>query len=169
MTQIRDLFDSTRALTRPIEKVITYQNRAEAQLRTEISEYVVTEHIEESFADLLKKMDLALQGGGGHEIGVWVSGFYGSGKSSFTKYLGFALDRDMKLGGDSFLQLLQNQLKTASSRALFNRVSTTYDATIILLDLASEMLAGATMEDISTVLYVKVLQWAGYSEDLKGR
>ena len=70
MTQIRDLFDTTRALNRPIEKVITYQNRAEAQLRTEISEYVVTEHIEESFSDLLKKMQLALQGGGGHEIGV---------------------------------------------------------------------------------------------------
>ena len=61
MTQIRDLFDTTRALNRPIEKVITYQNRAEAQLRTEISEYVVTEHIEESFSDLLKKMQLALK------------------------------------------------------------------------------------------------------------
>ena len=167
MTQIRDLFDSTRALTRPIEKVITYQNRTEAQLRAEISEYIVTDHIEESFADLLKKMQLAMQGGGGHEIGVWVSGFYGSGKSSFTKYLGFALDRSMKVGGDTFLRLLQNQLKTASVRALFNQVSATYDATVIFLDLASEMLAGASMEDISTVLYLKVLQWAGYSEDLK--
>ena len=96
-----------------------------------------------------------------------MSGFYGSGKSSFTKYLGFALDRGMKVDGDTFLQLLQNQLKTASTRALFNQVSTTYDATVIFLDLASEMLAGATMEDISTVLYLKVLQWAGYSEDLK--
>jgi hypothetical protein len=167
MTQIRDLFDSTRALTRPIEKVITYQNRTEAQLRAEISEYIVTDHIEESFSDLLKKMQLAMQGGGGHEIGVWVSGFYGSGKSSFTKYLGFALDRGMEVGSDTFLRLLQNQLKTASVRALFNQVSITYDATIIFLDLASEMLAGASMEDISTVLYLKVLQWAGYSEDLK--
>lgn len=167
MTQIRSLFDSTRALNRTIEKVITYQNRTEAQVRAEIAEYVVTEHIEESFSDLLKKMQLTLQGGGGHEIGVWVSGFYGSGKSSFTKYLGFALDRSMKVGGDTFLHLLQNQLKTADTRALFNQVSTTYDATIIFLDLASEMLAGASMEDISTVLYLKVLQWAGYSEDLK--
>ena len=33
-----------------------------------------------------------------------------------------------------------------------------------MLDLASEMLAGATMEDVSTVLYYKVLQWAGYSQ-----
>jgi len=167
MTQIRNLFDSTRALSRTIEKVITYQKRNEAQVRAEISEYVVTEHIEECFSDLLKKMQFALRGGGGYEIGVWVSGFYGSGKSSFTKYLGFALDRGMKVGEDTFLHLLQNQLKTAPVRALFNQVSTTYDAAVIFLDLASEMLAGASMEDISTVLYLKVLQWAGYSEDLK--
>src|SRR6266446_5966106 len=146
MPQIRSLFDVSRALNRPIEKVITYQNRSDAQLRTEVSEYVVTDNINENFQRLLKAMQTALQGGGGHDIGVWVSGFYGSGKSSFTKYLGFALDRGMKVGGDSFLQLLQNQLKTASTRALFNRVSTTYDATIVLLDLASEMLAGASME-----------------------
>jgi len=167
MTQIRNLFDSTRALNRTIEKVITYQKRSEAQVRAEISEYVVTDHIEESFSDLLKKMQSALQGGDEHEIGVWVSGFYGSGKSSFTKYLGFALDRNMKIGEDAFLRLLQNRLTTASVRGLFNQVSTTYDAAVIFLDLASEMLAGASMEDISTVLYLKVLQWAGYSEDLK--
>jgi len=167
MTEIRNLFDSTRALNRTIEKVITYQNRSEAQLKTEISEYVVTDHIEESFSDLLKKMQIAMQDGGGHEIGVWVSGFYGSGKSSFTKYLGFALDRNMKVGEDKFIQLLQNQLHTVPVRALFNQVANTYDAVVIFLDLASEMLAGASMEDISTVLYLKVLQWAGYSEDLK--
>lgn len=167
MSKIRELFDSSRALTRPIEKVITYQNRSEEQIRAEISEYVVTEHIEQQFEDLLGKMQTAQDGGGGHEIGVWVSGFYGSGKSSFTKYLGFALDREMKVGGDPFLKLLQNQLGSASTKARFNAVSGVYDAAIIFLDLASEMLAGASMEDISTVLYLKVLQWAGYSEDLK--
>lgn len=166
-SQIRSLFDPNRALSRPIEKVITYQRRSDEQLRTEISEYVVTSSIEENFEHLLKLMQTALQGGGAHEIGVWVSGFYGSGKSSFTKYLGFALDRGIKIGADSFLQLLQNQLRTAPARALFNQVSTTYDPVVVFLDLASEMLAGASMEDISTVLYLKVLQWAGYSEDLK--
>ncbi|MCB1091857.1 MAG: hypothetical protein KDL87_10015, partial [Verrucomicrobiae bacterium] len=63
MSTIRSLFDTSRALSRPIEKVITYQNRSDAQLRTEISEYVVTDHIEESFEDLLKKMQTAQQGG----------------------------------------------------------------------------------------------------------
>jgi hypothetical protein len=167
MSNIRDLFDSSRRLARPIEKVITYQNRSEEQLRAEISEYVVTGHIEQSFEDLLGKMQSAQQGGGGHEIGVWVSGFYGSGKSSFTKYLGFSLDRGMKVGGDPFMKLLQNQIGSTGTRARFNQVSAVYDAAVLFLDLASEMLAGASMEDISTVLYLKVLQWAGYSEDLK--
>ena len=167
MPQIRSLFDVSRALNRPIEKVITYQNRSDAQLRTEVSEYIITDSINENFQRLLKAMQSALQGGGGHDIGVWVSGFYGSGKSSFTKYLGFALDRGMKLGSDSFLQLLKNRITDTQVIALFNQVSTTYDPVVIFLDLASEMLAGASMEDISTVLYLKVLQWAGYSEDLK--
>jgi hypothetical protein len=165
--QIRTLFDTNRALNRPIEKVITYQRRGDAQLRAEISEYIVTDNIEQNFDRLLKLMQMALQGGGGHEIGVWVSGFYGSGKSSFTKYFGFALDKRISVGNDSFLQLLQHQLRTAPVRALFNQVSATYDPVVVPLDLASEMLAGASMEDISTVLYLKVLQWANYSEDLK--
>jgi hypothetical protein len=167
MPQIRSLFDVSRALNRPIEKVITYQNRSDVQLRTEVSEYVVTDNINENFQRLLTSMQSALQGGGGHDIGVWVSGFYGSGKSSFTKYLGFALDRGIKVGSDSFLQLLKNRITNAQVPALFNQVSNTYDPVVIFLDLASEMLAGASMEDISTVLYLKVLQWAGYSEDLK--
>jgi hypothetical protein len=167
MPTIRELFDATRALARPIEKVITYANRSQEQLKAEISEYVVTDHIERSFEDLLAKMQIAQQGGGGHEIGVWVSGFYGSGKSSFTKYLGFSLDRDMKVGGVPFLGLLRERLHSDATKAMFASVANVYDAVVIFLDLASEMLAGASMEDVSTVLYLKVLKWAGYSEDLK--
>jgi hypothetical protein len=122
MPQIRSLFDVSRALNRPIEKVITYQNRGDAQLRTEVSEYVVTDNINENFQRLLKGVQSVLQGGGGYDIGVWVSGFYGSGKSSFTKYLGFALDRGMKLGSDSFLQLLKNRITDSQVPALFNQV-----------------------------------------------
>jgi hypothetical protein len=168
MATIREVFD--RQLNRPIEKVITYQNRADEQLKTEIGEYVVTEHIADQFERLLKLMQAAQQGGGGHEIGAWVSGFYGSGKSSFTKYLGFALNKSFKVGGESFLSLLQNRVQTPNAvqvRALFNSVASVYDAEIIFLDLASEMLASSSLEDISTVLYLKVLQWAGYSEDIK--
>jgi hypothetical protein len=36
-----------------------------------------------------------------------------------------------------------------------------------MLDLASEQVAGATMAEVSEVLFYKVLQWAGYSRNLK--
>ena len=89
---IRSLFDPSKDIYRTIEKVITYGASQEGRLKAEISEYVVTESIEEQFRKLLDRMQLAMESGGENEVGVWVSGFYGSGKSSFTKYLGLAFD-----------------------------------------------------------------------------
>ena len=82
---INTLFDSNKNIHRTIEKVITYSVSQEARLKAEISEYIITESIEENFNELLTKMQAAMEAGGENEVGVWVSGFYGSGKSSFTK------------------------------------------------------------------------------------
>ena len=165
--QIKNLFDPSRDIYRTIEKVITYDASQETRLKAEISEYVVTESIEDQFEKLLSKMQTAMDMGGENDVGVWVSGFYGSGKSSFTKYLGLALDESVHVGGIRFLKHLQDRLNKPQTRALLSTVSTRYPAAIVMLDLASEMVAGATMEEVSTVLYYKVLQWAGYSRNLK--
>lgn len=114
MSTIRNLFETTRSLDRRIEKVISFDNAANDQLKREITEYVVTDSIETSFERLLNCFDQGM-GGGSQEIGIWVSGFYGSGKSSFTKYLGFALDPARTVDGKPFLDLLENQL--VSNRA----------------------------------------------------
>ena len=112
MTTIHSLFDPAKSIDRPIEKVITYASVQEAKLKSEISEYVVTDNIEEAFRSLLSRMSDAMDAGGENEVGVWVSGFYGSGKSSFTQYLGFALDPAIKVDGLPFLK----HLKTACTR-----------------------------------------------------
>ena len=167
MTTIHSLFDPAKSIDRPIEKVITYASMQEAKLKAEISEYVVTDNIEEAFRSLLSRMSDAMDAGGENEVGVWVSGFYGSGKSSFTKYLGFALDPAIKVDGLPFLKHLQNRLHKAPTKALLSTVAQRFPAAVVMLDLASDMVAGSTMEDVSTVLYYKVLQWAGYSRNLK--
>jgi hypothetical protein len=164
---IRDLFDPGKDLYRTIEKVITYGASQERRLKAEISEYVVTASIEEQFRKLLDRMQLAMEAGGENEIGVWTSGFYGSGKSSFTKYLGLAFDPRVTIDGIPFLKHLQDRFHTPQVKALLATVAKRFPAAVVMLDLASEMLAGATMEDVSTVLYYKVLHWAGYSRNLK--
>ena len=165
--QIKELFDSSKDIYRTIEKVITYSAAQETRLSAEISEYIVTDHIEEQFAVLLENIQLALEQGGQNEVGVWVSGFYGSGKSSFTKYLGMALDDSITIDEVPFRTHLQNRMNKPQVPALLNTLSARFPAAVVLLDLASDMLAGASMEDVSSVLYYKVLQWAGYSQNLK--
>ena len=70
MNQIRSLFDSGKDINRVIEKVITYQASQEQRLKGEISEYIVTESIEQQLEQLLEKMLAAMEAGSGHEIGV---------------------------------------------------------------------------------------------------
>lgn len=166
---IKSLFDPSKDIYRAIEKVITYNISQEARLKAEISEYVVTESMEDQFQALLTDMQTALEMGpeAQNEIGVWVSGYYGSGKSSFTKYLGLALDDSVTIDGVRFLRHLQDRMHRPQTKALLNTVASRFPAAVIMLDLASEMLAGATMEEVTTVLYYKVLQWAGYSQNLK--
>ncbi|KWT98892.1 MULTISPECIES: BREX system P-loop protein BrxC [unclassified Variovorax] len=167
MTTIRSLFDPSKDIYRTIEKVITYGVSQDERLKSEVSEYIVTESIDEQFNKLLDRMQLAMETGGENEVGVWVSGFYGSGKSSFTKYLGLAFDDKRLIDGVPFLKHLQDRLLTPQTKALLNTVAQRFPAAVVMLDLASEMLAGATMEEVSTVLYFKVLAWAGYSNNLK--
>jgi hypothetical protein len=163
---IRSLFDPSRQIDRRIEKVIQYDNVDPEFLKREIGEYQVTESMARSFDKLLDAIDLGM-GEGSNEIGVWVSGFYGSGKSSFTKYFGFALDDSFQIDGKPFLRYLQDRVTDAPLRQRFATVANRHKPAVIMLDLASEQLAGASLAEISTVLYAKVLQWAGYSRDRK--
>jgi Family of unknown function (DUF6079) len=164
---IKHLFDPSKDIYRTIEKVITYGAAHTHRLKAEIAEYEVTKSIEEQLERLLSSMQAAMELGGENEVGVWVSGFYGSGKSSFTKYLGLALDNTVQIDGIPFLRHLQDRLQKPQTRALLSTVAQRFPAAVLLLDLASEQVAGATMEEVSTVLYYKVLQWAGYSRNLK--
>jgi hypothetical protein len=163
---IRELFETNRSLDRRIEKVISFDSTENEQLKREITEYVVTDNIAKSFDRLLSRFDEGF-GGGQHEIGIWVSGFYGSGKSSFTKYLGFALDPSRKIDEQPFLGWLQSQLKSVALKAQLGALAKRFPTTVIMVDLASAQIAGATMVEISTVLYWTVMQWAGYSKDKK--
>lgn len=107
--QIKDLLK--RDLRERIEEVIKLSQDDEETVYTEITEYVATERIREHYRTLLRA--IAEAPAEPHEgIGVWVSGFFGSGKSSFTKNLGYVLDNRTVLGhqaADLFKQQVQDE------------------------------------------------------------
>ncbi len=164
---IRNLFTKARPIDRTIEKVIDYYADADDRLGAEISEYEITDNIERCFRMFLERFGDGVRGGQVAEIGIWVSGFYGSGKSSFTKYLGFALDPDRKVGGKSFLDLLCERFKRNEIPAMLRTLAKQEPTAVILLDSGAEQLADSPSVTVANVLYWKVMQWAGYSKEKK--
>ncbi|MBE0434438.1 MAG: BREX system P-loop protein BrxC [Methylomicrobium sp.] len=83
MTNLHPIF--AKKIDRPIEGVIKADD--EASLRLEIEEYVLTNEVEkrlEEFLDAYNNYEGA--------NGVWVSGFFGSGKSHLLKILALVLE-----------------------------------------------------------------------------
>ncbi|WP_293246281.1 hypothetical protein [Nannocystis sp.] len=104
-TRIRDLFVAD--VTRDIPPVVYFHEQSPQKLAVEVSEYIITggypeghpgkkripEGIHEHYVALLRAITDELERPGGPDLPTcWISGFYGSGKSSFAKLLGFALD-----------------------------------------------------------------------------
>src|SRR5688572_3425722 len=75
---------------RRIEEVIKVDQTDEEILRDEINEYVTTHAIRSNYTNIYEAYSETPNKP--HEgIAIWVSGFFGSGKSSFAKMLGFSI------------------------------------------------------------------------------
>uniref|UniRef100_UPI00404841D9 BREX system P-loop protein BrxC n=1 Tax=Algoriphagus sp. TaxID=1872435 RepID=UPI00404841D9 len=164
MTKINEIFGSDKDIYRSIEKVVTFGNASEINLKNEISEYVVTEKLKDNFDKILDALYRGMEDGS-HEVGIWVSGFYGSGKSSFAKYLGYGLQKDFKVDNQLFLDRLSNRINSLPTSQLFKNIVNQYDPAVILLDCATEQIKGGTLPPILELLIAKVNQLAGYSTD----
>jgi hypothetical protein len=103
--KIHELFQSS--VTRDIPPVVYFHEQSPEKLEAEVREYIVTggwkdghpNHkrvpvgIHEHYVRLLERIAKELDKPGGPELPAsWISGFYGSGKSSFAKLLGLSLD-----------------------------------------------------------------------------
>src|SRR4051812_30382663 len=89
---IRTLFAGD--IDRKIEEVIKVDQTNEQIIRDELNEYVVTDVIRGYYTDIFDVYQETPNKP--HEgIAVWVSGFFGSGKSSFAKFLGLSIENRM--------------------------------------------------------------------------
>lgn len=161
MEIIRDVL--ARDLNKKIEEIIQVDQIDDQSILNEIEEYVVTGSIKSQYEEILK--DLADYKSYPHKkIGIWISGFFGSGKSSFAKNLGYML-ADKSIGCRKVFELFKEKFEDQKISNLLDYIHQAVPCEVIMLDVskASEVASGD--EKISEVLYRSLLNHLGYAQD----
>lgn len=84
--QINDMF--RKPITRDVQGVVIAGQWEDKSVAQELDEYVVTREIQKHFGDFFDAYKVGIQGKT-TKVGVWISGFFGSGKSHFLKILSY--------------------------------------------------------------------------------
>ena len=134
---IRTLF--AQNIDRRIEEVIKVDQDDEAIVRQEIREYITTDAIQSSFIKLLDRY-LETPNKRHEGIGIWVSGFFGSGKSSFAKYLGFGVENRL-LEGQGASTLLAERFKDPKASLLLHNIAERIPTHVVIFDVSTERLS----------------------------
>lgn len=92
---IRDMF--AKPIDREIQGVIIVGQDENANVQQELEEYVVTKELQKHFMDFFASYKKGITGTT-PKMGVWISGFFGSGKSHFLKILSYLLE-NREVGG----------------------------------------------------------------------
>src|SRR5256714_4061872 len=147
--QIKDLLK--RDLRERIEEVIKLSQDDEETVYTEITEYVATDRIREHYRTLLRA--IAEAPAEPHEgIGVWISGFFGSGKSSFAKNLGYVL-MNPTVHGTPAAELFKQRVEDPRVKDLIDSINVRIPTEAILFDVQKERSLITGNESIALILY----------------
>ena len=85
---IKEMFE--KEIDRDIQGVIIVGQSEAENVAQELDEYVVTKELQKHFADFFSAYKKSIVGTT-PKMGVWISGFFGSGKSHFLKILSYLL------------------------------------------------------------------------------
>ncbi len=150
---VQEIFASD--VTRDIPPVIYFHEQQPEKLKSEVEEYIITggyeendprrrrisDGIHEQFVRLLRALHAELAKSGGTELpGSWISGFFGSGKSSFAKLLGLALDQRQLPDGQSLAQALldrDDSPRRAEFQEAWSRVAEAIDPIAVVFDIGA--------------------------------
>ena len=102
-------------IEREIQGVIKVDD--ESYIGQELDEYVVTDELLKHFNSFFESYNAGINGNT-EKMGVWISGFFGSGKSHFLKIVSYLLENKIWTF-DIFISKLQSFLKHSKIILLF--------------------------------------------------
>ena len=159
MQKIQDLFDPSKQLNRTIESVVTFGANTVQDLNSEIREYVVTDKLHKNYEDVIGDLQSAFDNGS-KEVGIWVAGFYGSGKSSFAKYLGLSFDKSILIDGVTFGDKLMSRINDVGITAMHKTIIARHNPQVVMIDLSVQN-PGGKIALVSDIVYYETLKLLG--------
>lgn len=152
-----------RDLSQKIEEIIKVDQANEQTVYTEITEYVATDRIRDQYYELFHA--LADAPSDPHEgIGVWVSGFFGSGKSSFVKNIGYVLANRTVLSKPAS-ELFEAQVSDKHITELVDFINVRIPSEVIMFDVSVDRAVKRSTERIAEIMYTVLLRELDYAED----
>jgi len=148
---VKNMF--AKAIDRDIKGVIKVGQGDDGNVKQELEEYVVTRELQRHFADFFTSYKKGIVGNT-DKMGVWISGFFGSGKSHFLKILSYLLENrivDGKTALDYFIQ--DNKIKDEMVLADM-RLAANTSADVILFNIDSKSGMADTQNNKEAILSV---------------
>ncbi|MGE0681308.1 MAG: BREX system P-loop protein BrxC [Candidatus Binatia bacterium] len=159
---INTLFENP--ISRRIEEVIKVDQVDEQIIHEELAEYIVTDSLRGHLTEILDRYWETPKKP--HEgVGVWVSGFFGSGKSSFAKYLGLALE-NRRILDTGAAQVLGRRARDQKVEVLLKNISEHIPTEAVIFDVSTDRGIRTGNQSITEIMYRLFLQSLGYARDL---
>ncbi len=176
MTRVQDLF--VYPIAREITTVIKMDDLRLQEVQQELEEYVVTDAIEELLIEFLEHY-AETRTGQTDRVGVWISGFFGSGKSHFAKILSYLLENRTvgnQTATDLFRLRIIDSRRQRELESLLHQVARFIDTEVIAFQIKTEedLMANVPLDPqtavvgnhISTIMYRQWLKARGFSTTL---
>lgn len=167
--KISQMFPENKAIDRPINGVIKVMGTDGAQeenCRQELEEYVITRELQKHFNRFFDYYEKSIDGDT-EQMGVWISGFFGCGKSHLLKIIRYLLE-NKEVDGVKPLDVFKE--KFAYDPLMFARVQrcVAVPTDVILFNIDSKSPMGKT-DDVILRVFTKVFyeKCGFYGDDMK--
>lgn len=149
---IKNMFE--KDITREISGVIKASETDEKKIYQELDEYVVTKEVAKHLNKFYENYSKGINGTT-DKMGVWISGFFGSGKSHFLKILSYLLD-NKSINDRKPIEFFKDKVKDPMLYAEMERISKINTETILFNIDSKNPINNKNKEDAILRIFVKV-------------